>query len=237
MLSRSSNTIHITEAVGSREEHRAVASEHEVGFTTDFVRVLADSSMRSPRQLLSGSSVDITCRCPQERMKMDIRSVSIDLSREATGVSVVIDVLRAFTTAAYASDRGAEDIVLAAKVDEALALKRRFSGSLIMGEVATLATPEFDFGDSRAEIAEQNPAGHRLIHWTSNGTQGVHRSVNAAHLVATGFPTALATAAYIRSLKPDSVTFVIIGLTDDGDSDEDQACARLNRRATGRRAA
>jgi hypothetical protein len=34
----------------------AVASEHEVGFTTDFVRVLPDSSMRSARQLLSGSS-------------------------------------------------------------------------------------------------------------------------------------------------------------------------------------
>jgi phosphosulfolactate phosphohydrolase-like enzyme len=33
---------------------------------------------------------------------MEIRSASIDLNREATGVSVVIDVLRAFTTAAYA---------------------------------------------------------------------------------------------------------------------------------------
>ena len=128
---------------------------------------------------------------------MDIASVRIDRSHEATGVSVVIDVLRAFTTAAYAFDQGAEDIVLAAKVDEALALKQRFRGSLIMGEVATLAIPEFDFSNSTAEIAEQNLAGRRLIHRTSNGTQGVHQSVNAAHLVATGFSTARATAAYI----------------------------------------
>lgn len=156
---------------------------------------------------------------------MDIRSVTIDRSHEATGVSIVVDVLRAFTTAAYAFHRGAEDIVLAAEVDEALALKKRFTGSFIMGEVATLAIPEFDFSNSTAEIAEQNLAGRRLIHRTSNGTQGVHRSVNAAHLVATGFPTARATAAYILSLKPSSVTFIITGVTEDRDGDEDQACA------------
>jgi phosphosulfolactate phosphohydrolase-like enzyme len=127
--------------------------------------------------------------------------------------------------------------VLAAKVDEALALKRRFSGSLVMGEVATLATTEFDFGNSTAEIAEQKPAGHRLIHRTSNGPQGVHRTVNAAHLVATGFQRRWRPRPTSGSLKPDTITFIITGLTDDRDSDEDQACARLHRRATGRRAA
>ncbi|WP_426435503.1 2-phosphosulfolactate phosphatase [Bradyrhizobium genosp. P] len=156
---------------------------------------------------------------------MKIQSVNIEYSHEATGVAVVIDVLRAFTTAAYAFDRGAQDIVLAAKVDDALALKKKFAGSLIMGEVATLAVPEFDFSNSTAEIAGQNLAGRRLIHRTSNGTQGVHRSVNAMHLVATGFPTARATADYVGSLEPSSVTFIITGITNDRDGDEDQACA------------
>jgi 2-phosphosulfolactate phosphatase len=156
---------------------------------------------------------------------MNITSVTIDRSTEASGMAVVIDVLRAFTTAAIAFDRGASDILLAATVEEALALKARFPGSLAMGEVATLAIPEFDLSNSTAEIAKQDLQGRRLIHRTSNGTQGVHRSVNAQELVATSFPTAAATAKYILSANPKSVTFIITGVTPDRDGDEDQACA------------
>jgi 2-phosphosulfolactate phosphatase len=156
---------------------------------------------------------------------MDIKSVTIDRCDEARGMAVVIDVLRAFTTAAYAFDRGATDILLASTVEEATGLKARFAGSLIMGEVATLAIPEFDFSNSSAEVAAQNLSGRRMIHRTSNGTQGAHRSVNARQLVATGFPTAAATAAYIRSEQPESVTFIITGTTPDREGDEDQACA------------
>jgi 2-phosphosulfolactate phosphatase len=130
---------------------------------------------------------------------MNITSVTIDRCTEASGMAVVIDVLRAFTTAAFAFDRGATDILLAATVEEALAL--------ILGEVATLATPEFDLSNSTAEIVKQDLKGRRVIYRTSNGTQGVHRSVNAQALVATGFPTAATTAKYILSANPNSVTF------------------------------
>ncbi len=41
-----------------------------------------------------------------------------------TGPVVVVDVIRAFTTAAYAFDAGAEAIYLVADVDEALAVRR-----------------------------------------------------------------------------------------------------------------
>jgi 2-phosphosulfolactate phosphatase len=42
-------------------------------------------------------------------------------AREATGVVVVIDVMRAFTTAAYAFAAGIREIELVATVEEALA--------------------------------------------------------------------------------------------------------------------
>jgi phosphosulfolactate phosphohydrolase-like enzyme len=52
-----------------------------------------------------------------------------------SGVVVAIDVLRAFTTAAYAFQAGASSIWLVGAVEEALSLGRAIPGSLVMGEV------------------------------------------------------------------------------------------------------
>jgi 2-phosphosulfolactate phosphatase len=156
---------------------------------------------------------------------VEVNNVTIERSPEITGTAVVIDVLRAFTTAAVAFDRGASDVLLTATVEEALRLKERFAGSLIMGEVATLPIPEFDLSNSTSEVAKQDLNGRRLIQRTSNGTQGARRATRSDRLLATGFPTAAATAAYLMAIRPGSVTFIITGVTDGRDGDEDQACA------------
>ena len=92
-------------------------------------------------------------------------------AREARGTVIIIDVFRAFTTAAVAFSRGASKIVLVAEVDEALALRVRGVGELCMGEVDGKRPPGFDFGNSPHELsrgrrARQNahpvhPRGHR----------------------------------------------------------------------------
>ena len=57
---------------------------------------------------------------------MEIRIESlIEGARRAKGTVVVIDVFRAFTTAAVAFARGVEKIILTAEPDEALALRKR----------------------------------------------------------------------------------------------------------------
>jgi 2-phosphosulfolactate phosphatase len=56
---------------------------------------------------------------------MDIRFLSIADLVEAPSVAVVVDVMRAFTVAAWAFAQGAEKIVLAESLDEALALRAR----------------------------------------------------------------------------------------------------------------
>ena len=67
---------------------------------------------------------------------MEIRKGSLlKGAQEAEGTVVIIDVYRAFTTAAVAFLKGAEKIVLVAEVEEALALKKRGVGTLCMGEV------------------------------------------------------------------------------------------------------
>ena len=54
---------------------------------------------------------------------MEFEYVTNDTCHTADGLVVVIDVLRAFSTAAYALAAGAESITLVGGAEEALALK------------------------------------------------------------------------------------------------------------------
>lgn len=94
----------------------------------------------------------------------------------AKGLVVVIDVLRAFSTAAYAFSRGASEIVLVSTVEEALFLKSTLPNARAMGEVGGLRPEGFDFGNSPTFIDEADLSGITMIHRTSAGTQGVVRS-------------------------------------------------------------
>jgi 2-phosphosulfolactate phosphatase len=164
---------------------------------------------------------------------MQFYRASVATCHQARGAVVVIDVLRAFTTAAWALAGGASEILLTASVEEAFALRRRFPEALIMGEVDGLKVEGFDFGNSPAEIAAADLRGCRLIHRTGHGTQGAVRSAHAGLLLAAGFATAAATAEVIRRSGAEEVTFVVTGALDDEpftggpipQGDEDAACA------------
>ena len=144
---------------------------------------------------------------------------------QATGTVVVIDVLRAFTTAAYAFTAGAEQILLVSEVREAFQLRQQFPHALLMGEVEGLPIPGFDFSNSPYAISQADLHGKLLIQRTSAGTQGVVRSVNANRLLATSFCVAKATARALRYCPPDQITFVTTGAGNDDGGDEDSACA------------
>ena len=135
---------------------------------------------------------------------------------------MVIDVLRAFSTAAYAFGAGAESIILVGDVGDALSLKAQLPDTLIMGEVHGVKPEGFDFGNSPTEITWQNLSGKSLIQRTSAGTQGVVRSINAEKLFTASFVVADATVRAIQKLVPNDVSFVITGRYFDS---EDKACA------------
>lgn len=156
---------------------------------------------------------------------MDFKYTTLDTCHHATGVVVVIDVLRAFSAAAFAFDTGARDIVLVGPIDEAFALKKQLPGALVFGEDRGIKVDGFDFGNSPTELSQQNLVGQRLIQRTSAGTQGVVRSTRAERLLVGSFVVAEATARYIRRLAPPTVTFVITGRNDWLDGDEDTALA------------
>jgi len=118
-------------------------------------------------------------------------------AHEAQGVAVIIDVLRAFTTAAFAFNAGADKIYPVAAVAEAIQLSDKLPGSLIMGEVNGIKPEGFDFGNSPYDISRIDLTGKMLIQRTSA----------------------------IRSLNPPAVSFIITGISLGRDGDEDLACA------------
>jgi 2-phosphosulfolactate phosphatase len=156
---------------------------------------------------------------------MKFRYATLETCRDATGTVIVIDVIRAFTTAAFAISRGAGKILPVGSVEEALWLKGQGSGLLACGEVGGLPPPGFDFGNSPSQVVNLDLRGHDLIQRTGAGTQGIVRSERAERLLAASFVVASATIRYIQRFMPEDITFVITGQFDAGRGDEDQACA------------
>jgi 2-phosphosulfolactate phosphatase len=148
----------------------------------------------------------------------------LDDCHTATGIVIVIDVLRAFSTAAYAFSRGAMEILLVSTVEEALSLRLQVPNSKVMGEVNGIRPDGFDFGNSPSYLSQEDLSGVTMIQRTSAGTQGVVRSQNAQVLLASSFVVASATVNQVKKLGANEVTFVITG-KGFGGGDEDLACA------------
>jgi 2-phosphosulfolactate phosphatase len=141
------------------------------------------------------------------------------------GVVVVIDVLRAFTTAAFAFGAGASDIVLVSTVAEAVALRERFPGALLVGEVGGYPIEGFDFGNSPFELDGRALDGVRLIQRTTSGTRVAVESRNAEAILTASFVCAEATVQHILRLAPSSVALVVSGRDRPDGGGDDLACA------------
>jgi 2-phosphosulfolactate phosphatase len=157
--------------------------------------------------------------------KLEIRRTSLDACHEATGVVVVIDVLRAFTTAAFALGRRAAEILLVSTVEEAFELRERYPDCLLVGEVGGLPIPGFDLPNSPTALANMDLASKRLIQRTTAGTQGVVRAAKADQLFAASLCVGAATASCLAARSPDSITFVETGVRAKGGGEEDIAGA------------
>ncbi len=156
---------------------------------------------------------------------MKFRYTNLETCHEATGAIIVIDVIRAFTNAAYAFARGATEIYPVSTVEEALQLKAAIPNSLVCGEVGGIPPEGFDFGNSPTQTNILDLGECVIVQRTGAGTQGIVRSVNADTLLAASLVVANATVTYIRKLGIDVVTFVITGQVGNGRGDEDLACA------------
>ena len=145
-------------------------------------------------------------------------------AQEAQGTTIIIDVFRAFTTAAIAFDHGAKEITLVAEPEEALELHRRGVGDYLMGEVGGKRPEGFDFGNSPYEISQIDLAGKTLVQSTRAGTVGVAAAVNATDIYLGSFVVAQATVDAIKSARPEVVSVIAMGDQGMVRSDEDEHC-------------
>jgi 2-phosphosulfolactate phosphatase len=157
---------------------------------------------------------------------MDIQIDSMLAGAErAVGAVVIIDVFRAFTTAAVALAGGADKIIVVGSVEEAIALRSAGAGQICMGEVGGVMPPGFDLGNSPYEASQADLAGKTIIQRTSAGTQGIVAAKRATQLYAGSMLTATATARAVRKHQPQQVTLVAMGQDGRRRTDEDELCA------------
>ncbi|MEN6335605.1 MAG: 2-phosphosulfolactate phosphatase [Phycisphaerales bacterium] len=157
---------------------------------------------------------------------MDIRIESLlEGARRAKGVVVIVDVFRAFTTAAVALARGADRIIVVPEVDEALRLRDEGAGDVCVGEVNGIRPEGFDFGNSPHELMHAELAGKVVILSTRAGTVGVKAAVGATEVYGGSLVVAGATARLIRRQQPAEVTIVAMGWNAAVRTDEDELCA------------
>ncbi|WP_078873897.1 2-phosphosulfolactate phosphatase [Streptomyces sp. NRRL S-1868] len=152
---------------------------------------------------------------------MDHRFVGIPELTDVPRVAVVVDVMRAFTVAAWAFSRGAEKIVLASSDGEALALKESRSGWLALKDGAPAAG--FDTVNSPGLIRSLDLVGRTVVQKTTAGTVGALAVASAPLVLCASFVVAGATARFLKTEGSGPVTFVVTG--DAGQATEDLACA------------
>lgn len=159
---------------------------------------------------------------------MKVRRSDLAHAPQLEGVIVVVDVLRAFSTAAYAFAAGARAMVVAHSLDEVAPLRRRHAPTVTVGaQAGGMMVPGFDHGNSPASMAARDLTGFTVIEYTAGGVRGLIDCEHAPAVLAASLVCARATADYVRRLQPETVTFVITGLWTDRDGDEDHACADL----------
>lgn len=157
---------------------------------------------------------------------MDISMYSLlEGARRARGTVVIIDVFRAYTTAAVAFSRGACKIILVAEVEEAIELRKRGVGNLCIGEVDGIRPQGFDFGNSPFELSNADVSGMTLIQSTRAGTTGAAAATGADEMYACSFAISGSTAKAILEDAPSKVSIVAMGDKGQARTDEDELCA------------
>lgn len=160
-------------------------------------------------------------------MSRRIRLLSlVDGAKKATGLTVVIDVLRAFSLEAYLYSQGAKEIVPVMTVEEAFDIKRSDPEVILVGERGGVKCEGFDFGNSPSQLRDADIKNRKIIHTTSAGTRGLLSVSGETELLTAAFVNARAVAEYIDRSGADDVSIVAMGLAGKRKTDEDELCAR-----------
>ncbi len=152
-----------------------------------------------------------------------------DAPYPAATVSVVIDVIRAFTVAQIAFLRGVREIYLVNTTDEAFAYKKLHPTFLLAGEIAGLPIEGFDLDNSPQRFSAADLKGKTLIQKTSNGVKGTQQALAADTVLVNGISNARYTALHARALVAWQANATVKIVATHPIDDDDLACAEYIR--------
>jgi len=148
---------------------------------------------------------------------------------EAEGIAVIIDVLRAFTSAAFMMYLGVEKIVLLTDPEEVLTIARE-QGFIAAGEVGGRKVEGFDLGNSPSQILSAGRSFFEGRTVAFRSTAGVIGAVaaweNAEKVILGSYVTASAISRFIlrQPPPPSIVTLVTMGNGVDISTPDDEGC-------------
>jgi 2-phosphosulfolactate phosphatase len=149
-----------------------------------------------------------------------------DPAQVAGGAAVVIDVLRATTTIAYALEAGAAEVLPCQEVDEARLAAGRFSPGqcLLGGERHGLAIEGFDLGNSPSEYTPERVGGKTVVFTTTNGTRAMFHARPARRILIAGFVN---VSAVVRQLIGEEQVYIVCAGTEGEFSRDDVLLAGM----------
>lgn len=138
------------------------------------------------------------------------------------GVAVVIDVMRAYTVAAWALHRGARELVLMDEIESAIEWARSHPGTLLFKD--GVPDSRFDLHNSPHQLHALDVQGRSIVQRTTAGTRAAVAAQSADHIYCASFVCATATAYSVARHSPELVSLVVSGGLD---AEEDLACAEF----------
>ncbi|WP_163710307.1 2-phosphosulfolactate phosphatase [Mangrovibacterium lignilyticum] len=145
----------------------------------------------------------------------------LDGARNAKGLTVIIDVFRAFSVACYAFEGGVQRIYPVGNIEDAYQLKEQNPDFLLVGERNEQKPEGFDCGNSPSQLLRLDIAAKTMVHTTSSGTQGIANALQADELITGSFVNAGAIINYIRKQQPEQLSLVCMGYACSYPTDED----------------
>jgi len=149
----------------------------------------------------------------------------VEGAKKARGLTVIIDVFRAFTVETLIMAREPEKLLAVGDVETALAYQKTHPDALLCGERGGAIIEGFHYGNSPSQVETVDFSGKTVIHTTSAGTQGIVNATHADEIIGGCLLSAKAIACYIKQKQPAHVSLVCMGLAGIRPTDEDTLCA------------
>lgn len=158
---------------------------------------------------------------------MEIRRLSLSEGvRAATGLAVIIDVFRSFSSEPLMVHLGATRIRLESDVERCFASR---GDALLVGSRNEDPIDGFDLTNSPTRILQAGPErfrGRTVIHRSTSGVSGALAALaRADEVLLASFLNAKATVACIRERNPATLSLVAMGSRASVPAPEDERCA------------